>query len=76
VYRELAAFGKEPATRAVSSREEAVKIKGKVAFSLTRRAGRITVKFGKTVDRSFQQEVGDAIKEAAERLLSKRLGNK
>jgi ParB family chromosome partitioning protein len=76
VFRELTAFGKEPAQRAVSSREEAVKIKGKVAFSLTRRAGRITVKFGKTVDRSFQQEVGDAIKEAAERLLSKRLGNK
>jgi len=75
VYRELASFGIADAKRS-SSREETVKIKGKVAFSLTRRAGRVTVKFGKTVDRAFQQEVGDAIKEAAERLLSKRLGGK
>lgn len=75
-YRELAAFGVEPSKTSGSSREETVKIKGKVAFSLTRRSGRVTVKFGKTVDRQFQQEVGDAIKEAAERLLSKRLGGK
>lgn len=76
VFRELAALGVEEAKRTTSSREETVKIKGKVAFSLTRRTGRVTVKFGKTVDRQFQQEVGDAIKEAAERLLSKRLGGK
>jgi len=76
VFRELAAYGVEEGKRTGSSREETVKIKGKVAFSLTRRAGRVTVKFGKTVDRAFQQEVGDAIKEAAERLLSKRLGAK
>jgi ParB family chromosome partitioning protein len=76
VFRELAAFGVEEGKRAGSSREETVKIKGKVAFSLTRRAGKVTVKFGKTIDRAFQQEVGDAIKEAAERLLSKRLGGK
>ena len=76
VYRELAAVGVEPSKATSSSREETVKIKGKVAFSLTRRSGRVTVKFGKTIDRAFQQEVGDAIKEAAERLLSKRLGGK
>ena len=76
VYRALVAAGAEPLKRAGSSREESVKIKGKVAFSLTRGAGRITVKFGKTVDRSFQKEVGDAIKEAAERLLSERMKGK
>lgn len=76
VFRELALHGVEETKRSTSSREEAVKIKGKVAFSLTRRAGRVTVKFGKTIDPSFQQEVGDAIKEAAERLLSARLGDK
>ena len=76
VQRELASIGIEKPKATSSSREETVKIKGKIAFSLTRRGGRITVKFGKTIDRGFQQEVGDAIKEAAERLLSKRLGNR
>ena len=76
VYRELSAFGVAEAKRSGSTREEAVKIKGKIAFSLARRGGRITVKFGKTVDRAVQQEVGDAIKEVAERLLNSRLGGK
>jgi hypothetical protein len=71
----LAAFGIEK-TKAPAAREESVKINGKVAFSLTRRTGRITVKFGKTIDRSFQKEVGDAIKNAAEELLSTRLRSK
>jgi ParB family chromosome partitioning protein len=75
VLRELAAFGFEK-TKAPAAREESVKINGKVAFSLTRRTGRITVKFGKTIDRSFQKEVGDAIKNAAEELLSTRLRSK
>ena len=76
VYRELSVFGVAEGKRPPSTREEAVKIKGKIAFSLARRHGRITVKFGKTVDRTVQQEVGDAVKEVAERLLSKRLGGK
>ncbi len=75
VQRELASSGSRSPSATGSSREETVKIKGKIAFSLTRRGGRVTVKFGKTIDRGFQQEVGDAIKEAAERLLSKRLGS-
>lgn len=75
VYRELSAFGRDE-PKGGASREEAVKIKGKVAFSLTRRPGRVTVKFGKTIDPSFHQELGDAIKAAAERLLSARLGDR
>lgn len=76
VYRALVAVGAQPGKRTGALREESVKIKGKVAFSLTRGSGRITVKFGKTIDREFQKDVGDAIKEAAERILSERLKGK
>lgn len=58
------------------SREEAVKIAGKVAFRIARRDGRLSLKFGKQVDRGAQRELTEEIKELVERRLSQRLKGK
>jgi hypothetical protein len=59
--------------RASPSREEAVKIQGKVAFRLARRDGRLTLKFGPMVSLQAQKELTERIKELAESDLSQRL---
>lgn len=53
-----------------ASREEAVKIKGRIAFRVARRDGRVTLKFGSEITRQMQKELVEEIKEIAERRLS------
>jgi len=62
--------------RSSASREEAVKIAGKVAFRIARRDGRLSLKFGKQVDRTAQRELTEEIKELVEKRLSERLKGK
>jgi ParB family transcriptional regulator, chromosome partitioning protein len=62
--------------RASPSREEAVKIAGKVAFRIARRDGRIALKFGRHVEKSVQRELTEEIKELVEKRLSQRLKGK
>ncbi len=62
--------------RSAASREEAVKIAGKVAFRIARKDGRLSLKFGKHVDRTTQRELAEEIKELAERRLGQRLKGK
>jgi ParB family transcriptional regulator, chromosome partitioning protein len=62
--------------RPSASREEAVKIAGKVAFRIARRDGRLSLKFGKQVDRTAQRELTEEIKELVEKRLSQRLKGK
>jgi ParB family chromosome partitioning protein len=62
--------------RSSASREEAVKIAGKVAFRIARRDGRLSLKFGKQVDRTAQRELTEEIKELVEKRLSQRLKGK
>jgi ParB family chromosome partitioning protein len=56
-----------------ASREEAVKIKGRIAFRVARRDGRVTLKFGSEINRQLQKELVEEIKELAERRLSQYL---
>lgn len=56
-----------------ASREEAVKIKGRIAFRVSRRDGRVTLKFGGDVSRQVQKELVEEIKELTERRLSQHL---
>jgi len=56
-----------------ASREEAVKIKGRIAFRVARRDGRVTLKFGSDVSRQVQKELVEEIKELTERRLSQYL---
>jgi ParB family chromosome partitioning protein len=53
-----------------ASREEAVKIKGRIAFRVARRDGRLTLKFGADVSRQMQKELVEEIKELTEKRLS------
>jgi ParB family chromosome partitioning protein len=53
-----------------ASREEAVKIKGRIAFRVARRDGRLTLKFGVEVSRQMQKELVEEIKELTEKRLS------
>jgi ParB family transcriptional regulator, chromosome partitioning protein len=62
--------------RTSPSREEAVKIAGKVAFRIARRDGRIALKFGRHVEKSVQRELTEEIKELVEKRLSQRLKGK
>jgi ParB family chromosome partitioning protein len=59
--------------RRSASREQVVKILGKVAFRIAHRDGRISLKLGTGIDRATQKELTEEIKELAEGLLSKRL---
>jgi ParB family chromosome partitioning protein len=56
-----------------ASREEAVKIKGRIAFRVARRDGRVTLKFGSEVSRQIQKELVEEIKELTEKRLSQYL---
>jgi ParB family transcriptional regulator, chromosome partitioning protein len=76
VLRELIAAAAGPERKTSSTREEAVKVQGKVAFRIARRDGRITLKFGKQVDRGIQRELAEEVKDVAERWLAKRLKGK
>jgi ParB family chromosome partitioning protein len=73
VLRELVSAASGPERRGSPTREEAVKVQGKVAFRIARRDGRITLKFGKQVDRAVQRELAEEVKDVAERWLAKRL---
>lgn len=46
-----------------ASREEAVKIKSRIAFRVARRDGRVTLKFGSEIGRQVQKELVEEIKE-------------
>jgi ParB family transcriptional regulator, chromosome partitioning protein len=59
--------------RDTASREEAVKIKGRIAFRVARRDGRVTLKFGSDINRQIQKELVEEIKGLAERRLSQYL---
>jgi ParB family chromosome partitioning protein len=59
--------------RGGASREEAVKIRGRIAFRVVRRDGRVTLKFGGDVNRQLQKELVEEIKELTERRLSQYL---
>jgi ParB family transcriptional regulator, chromosome partitioning protein len=56
-----------------ASREEAVKIKGRIAFRVARRDGRLTLKFGSEIGRQIQKELVEEIKELTEKRLSQYL---
>jgi ParB family transcriptional regulator, chromosome partitioning protein len=56
-----------------ASREEAVKIKGRIAFRVARRDGRLTLKFGAEIGRQIQKELVEEIKELTEKRLSQYL---
>ena len=56
-----------------ASREEAVKIKGRIAFRVARRDGRLTLKFGSEIGRQMQKELIEEIKELTEKRLSQYL---
>jgi ParB family chromosome partitioning protein len=56
-----------------ASREEAVKIKGRIAFRVARRDGRVTLKFGSEIGRQIQKELVEEIKELTEKRLSQYL---
>ncbi len=56
-----------------ASREEAVKIKGRIAFRVARRDGRLTLKFGAEIGRQIQKELIEEIKELTEKRLSQYL---
>ena len=73
VLKALTAGPAKAGQKSSASREEAVKIQGKVAFRIARRDGRITLKLGKGIDRQLQKELTEEIKELAEGLLAKRL---
>jgi hypothetical protein len=47
-----------------------VKIKGRIAFRVARRDGRVTLRFGSEITRQMQKELVEEIKEIAERRLS------
>jgi len=53
-----------------ASREEAVKIKGRIAFRVARRDGRVTLKFGSEINRQLQKELVEEIKELTEKRLT------
>jgi ParB family transcriptional regulator, chromosome partitioning protein len=56
-----------------ASREEAVKIKGRIAFRVARRDGRLTLKFGSEIGRQMQKELVEEIKDLTEKRLSQYL---
>jgi hypothetical protein len=57
----------KPATKRPSpSREETVKIKGKVAFRIARKDGRLTIKYAAGVDAAVQRDLNEKIKELVE----------
>ena len=58
------------------SREEAIKIKGRIAFRVARRDGRLTLKFGSDIGRDVQKELVEDIKELTEKRLAQYLKGK
>ena len=55
-----------------ASHEESVKIKGKVAFRIARRDGRVAIKFARSIDPSAVKELADKLKDVAEAFLKGR----
>jgi ParB family chromosome partitioning protein len=65
VFRALiaAATDRKPAS---PSREEAVKVQGKVAFRIATRAGRLMLRFAPSISKEDQKEICEAIRELVE----------
>lgn len=61
--------GKKPSS---ASHEESVKIKGKVAFRIARRDGRVAIKFARSIDQSAVKELAEKLKDVAEEFLKGR----
>ena len=76
VLRNLISAGTPDARRPSATREESVKFQGKVAFKLSRKEGRLTLKLGKLVDKAMQRELAEEVKEFATSWLTKRLRSK
>jgi putative aminopeptidase FrvX len=72
VARALIACGAAKKTQSNASREQAVKINGRVALRMQRRDGRLTLKFY-TLDKPAQREITEEILELAERRVRERL---
>jgi ParB family transcriptional regulator, chromosome partitioning protein len=73
VLRNLLAAASGERPRPAATREESVKIQGKVALKLSRKEGRLTLKVGKMIDKSLQRELAEEVKEFATNWLTKRL---
>lgn len=73
IYAALLAAAAERRKPSPSREEAVVKIKGKVAFRFSFRDGKLALKFGREVDAAVQAEITEAIKELAERELTRRL---
>jgi ParB family transcriptional regulator, chromosome partitioning protein len=73
VLRNLVSAGSPEQRRPAATREESVRIHGKVALKLSRKDGRLTLKLGKMVDKSVQRELAEEVKEFAANWLTKRL---
>lgn len=73
VLRNLVSAGTSEQRRPTATREESVKIHGKVALKLSRKDGRLTLKLGKMVDKGLQRELAEEVKEFAATWLTKRL---
>lgn len=66
VFRSLVKAGAPPVRKA-QTREEAIKIAGQVAFRITSREGKLSLRFGKKVDRKLQRELLEEIKALTEK---------
>jgi ParB family chromosome partitioning protein len=73
VLRELLAVTAPAGKRPSPSREEVVKIRGKVAFRIARKDGRLTIKYAAAVDAAAQRELTEKIKEVVESHLNQKL---
>jgi ParB family transcriptional regulator, chromosome partitioning protein len=73
VLRNLVAAASTEQRRPAATREESVKIQGKVALKLSRKEGRLTLKVGKMVDKQLQREFAEEVKDFATAWLTKRL---
>lgn len=73
VLRNLVSAATPEQRRPAATREESVKIQGKVAMKVSRKDGRLTLKLGKMVDKGVQRELAEEVKEFATSWLTKRL---
>jgi len=72
VFKRLSAPKAAARNSSSASHEESVKIKGKVAFRIARRDGRVAIKFAPSIDRSAVKELAEKLKDVAEEFLKGR----
>lgn len=72
VFKRLTAPKTTAKKSSSASHEESVKIKGKVAFRIARRDGRVAIKFARSIDQSAVKELADKLKDVAEAFLKGR----